>query len=205
MRGAKRTRPKPIPTKSRNRKPDSAEPNRFAMALAQLAGNTWQSSSKNCRRAEGHRRMAFRRTCHGFCNRTLSTRHSSRPRVQNNRNYALPRAGERRHCRKKTRQKPRSTRRRRLFGFAKARWPQMKKRQCSTALGFILYCRRDNDKSRNRKNGRAVHYSPDFNGTSSLAWAIFRISSVIRIEQYLGPHMLQKWALLKVSWGSVSS
>ncbi len=32
-----------------------------------------------------------------------------------------------------------------------------------------------------------------------------RISSVIRIEQYFGPHMLQKWALLNVSCGKVSS
>jgi hypothetical protein len=29
--------------------------------------------------------------------------------------------------------------------------------------------------------------------------AILRMSSVMRIEQYFGPHMLQKWALLKVS------
>ena len=40
---------------------------------------------------------------------------------------------------------------------------------------------------------------------SSCSAAIFRMSSVIFIEQYLGPHMLQKWALLKVSWGRVSS
>jgi hypothetical protein len=32
-----------------------------------------------------------------------------------------------------------------------------------------------------------------------------RISCEIFIEQYLGPHMLQKCADLKVSWGSVSS
>jgi hypothetical protein len=44
-----------------------------------------------------------------------------------------------------------------------------------------------------------------FSSTSSPWAAILRMSSVIRIEQYLGPHMLQKWALLKVSWGSVSS
>jgi hypothetical protein len=31
------------------------------------------------------------------------------------------------------------------------------------------------------------------------AWAMSRMSSVIFIEQYFGPHMLQKWALLKVS------
>ncbi len=43
------------------------------------------------------------------------------------------------------------------------------------------------------------------NSTSFFSAAILRISSVIFIEQYLGPHMLQKWALLKVSWGSVSS
>ncbi len=35
--------------------------------------------------------------------------------------------------------------------------------------------------------------------------AIARISSVIFIEQYFGPHMLQKWALLKVSAGRVAS
>ena len=35
--------------------------------------------------------------------------------------------------------------------------------------------------------------------------AISRMSSVIFIEQYFGPHMLQKWALLNVSCGSVSS
>src|SRR4029079_9130386 len=40
--------------------------------------------------------------------------------------------------------------------------------------------------------------------TSSLFSAILRISSVIFIEQYLGPHMLQKWADLNVSCGSVS-
>src|SRR5215203_2632548 len=39
--------------------------------------------------------------------------------------------------------------------------------------------------------------------TSSPCWAILRISSVIFIEQYFGPHMLQKWADLKVSCGSV--
>jgi hypothetical protein len=37
---------------------------------------------------------------------------------------------------------------------------------------------------------------PTGNGIS-LSAAIARISSVIFIEQYLGPHMLQKWALLK--------
>src|SRR5262245_33580666 len=41
--------------------------------------------------------------------------------------------------------------------------------------------------------------------TSSPCCAILRMSSVIFIEQYLGPHMLQKWADLKVSCGSVSS
>ncbi len=41
--------------------------------------------------------------------------------------------------------------------------------------------------------------------TSSFAFAILRMSSVIRIEQYLGPHIEQKWALLNVSCGSVSS
>ena len=35
--------------------------------------------------------------------------------------------------------------------------------------------------------------------------AISRMSSVIFIEQYFGPHMLQKWALLKVSCGNVWS
>jgi len=30
-----------------------------------------------------------------------------------------------------------------------------------------------------------------------------RISSVIFIEQYFGPHMLQNWAVLKLSCGSV--
>jgi hypothetical protein len=37
------------------------------------------------------------------------------------------------------------------------------------------------------------------------AAAISRMSCVIFIEQYFGPHMLQKWALLKVSCGSVWS
>jgi hypothetical protein len=37
------------------------------------------------------------------------------------------------------------------------------------------------------------------------AAAISRISCEIFIEQYFGPHMLQKWALLKVSCGSVWS
>ena len=41
--------------------------------------------------------------------------------------------------------------------------------------------------------------------TSSPCCAILRISSVIFIEQYFGPHMLQKWAALNVSCGSVSS
>ena len=38
--------------------------------------------------------------------------------------------------------------------------------------------------------------------SSGFSAAIARISSVIFIEQYFGPHMLQKWALLKFS-GSV--
>ena len=37
------------------------------------------------------------------------------------------------------------------------------------------------------------------------AAAMSRISCEIFIEQYFGPHMLQKWALLNVSCGSVSS
>ena len=41
-------------------------------------------------------------------------------------------------------------------------------------------------------------------GTSPAA-AMSRISWEIFIEQYFGPHMLQKWALLKVSCGRVSS
>ena len=45
---------------------------------------------------------------------------------------------------------------------------------------------------------------PTGNGSSPSA-AIARMSSVIFIEQYFGPHMLQKWALLNVSCGSVSS
>jgi hypothetical protein len=46
----------------------------------------------------------------------------------------------------------------------------------------------------------------DSTGTSNgRSAAIARISSVIFIEQYFGPHMLQKCALLNVSAGSVSS
>src|SRR6188768_1428416 len=37
--------------------------------------------------------------------------------------------------------------------------------------------------------------------SSGFSAAIARISSVIFIEQYFGPHILQKWALLKVSAG----
>ena len=37
------------------------------------------------------------------------------------------------------------------------------------------------------------------------AAAMSRMSCVIFIEQYFGPHMLQKWALLNVSCGSVWS
>ena len=39
--------------------------------------------------------------------------------------------------------------------------------------------------------------------SSGFSAAMARISSVIFIEQYFGPHMLQKWALLKVSAGKV--
>ena len=42
-------------------------------------------------------------------------------------------------------------------------------------------------------------------GSSGFSAAMARMSSVIFMEQYLGPHMLQKWALLKVSCGRVSS
>lgn len=49
------------------------------------------------------------------------------------------------------------------------------------------------------------HYSVVGNSTSCFSLAILRMSSVIFIEQYLGPHMLQKCALLKVSCGKVSS
>ena len=45
----------------------------------------------------------------------------------------------------------------------------------------------------------------DATSSCALASAILRMSSVIFIEQYFGPHMLQKWALLKVSAGSVAS
>jgi hypothetical protein len=48
-------------------------------------------------------------------------------------------------------------------------------------------------------NGNAVASSSAFSA------AIARMSSVIFIEQYFGPHMLQKWALLNVSCGSVWS
>jgi hypothetical protein len=41
--------------------------------------------------------------------------------------------------------------------------------------------------------------------SSGFSAAIARMSSVIFIEQYFGPHMLQKWALLNVSCGSASS
>src|SRR5688572_8442982 len=49
------------------------------------------------------------------------------------------------------------------------------------------------------------HRAGSITARGSPVAAILRMSSVIRIEQYLGPHMLQKWALLKVSCGSVSS
>jgi hypothetical protein len=51
----------------------------------------------------------------------------------------------------------------------------------------------------------AAHGSWIATGSSAPAAAMSRISWEIFIEQYFGPHMLQKWALLKVSWGSVSS
>ena len=49
------------------------------------------------------------------------------------------------------------------------------------------------------------HYSAATGNSSGFSAAIARMSSVIFIEQYFGPHMLQKWALLNVSCGSVSS
>ena len=53
---------------------------------------------------------------------------------------------------------------------------------------------------------RTGRYGVATTGNSSgFSAAIARISSVIFIEQYFGPHMLQKWALLNVSCGSVSS
>jgi hypothetical protein len=50
-----------------------------------------------------------------------------------------------------------------------------------------------------------AHGSWIVTGSPAPAAAMSRISCEIFIEQYFGPHMLQKWALLKVSWGSVSS
>ena len=51
----------------------------------------------------------------------------------------------------------------------------------------------------------SVRFADSIVGTAVPVSAILRMSSVIFIEQYFGPHMLQKWALLNVSCGSVSS
>ncbi len=54
-------------------------------------------------------------------------------------------------------------------------------------------------------SGDPFHRSVVGNSTNFFSLAICRMSSVIFIEQYFGPHMLQKWALLNVSCGKVSS